>query len=127
MVNYRIILAGLIALAVAVAPFAAALLAGPGAARAASAATARDCHGHKASGTDDAATGHHGQNKGGCPDCGGQRHDAKCIDGGKCCKLTGMVAVLPVVIGPAETVDLALNPPALVGWQVRPPPPPPRT
>lgn len=127
MVNYRTILASLIALAVAVAPVAVALLAGPGAAQAASATMAHDCHGHKAGGTDDSAAGHHSQDKGGCPDCGGQQHHAKCIDGGKCCKLTGMVAVLPVVIGPAETVDLAPNPPALVGWQVRPPPPPPRT
>jgi hypothetical protein len=62
----------------------------------------------------------------GCPDCGSKNGHAKCIDGGKCCKLTGMVAGLPDITIPAETADYAANPPTLVGWQLRPPWPPPR-
>jgi hypothetical protein len=63
----------------------------------------------------------------GCPDCD-SKHQPKCIgDGGKCCKLTGVVAALPAAMGHAATVDIGANPPALIGWQVRPPPPPPRS
>ena len=124
MVKIRVILAGLIALAVAVAPVAAGLVASA-AARTATAATtaAHDCHG-KAQHHDE---GPHHSDKAGCPDCQDQHQTKNCVgDGGKCCKLTGMVAVLPVVVAPVETVDLAPNPPALIGWQMRPSPPPPR-
>jgi hypothetical protein len=124
-----------IAFAVAVAPVAAALVAGVGA-RTVSAATIHDCHGkaaqdgHMANGADGAQHSHHiapqHAEKGGCPDC--DRPDkANCVgDGVKCCKLTGMVAVLPVVFVPAENVDRAASPPILTGWQAHPPPPPPR-
>jgi hypothetical protein len=126
MIGYRTILASLIALAVAVAPVAATLLASAGA-RAATATVAakHDCHG-KAQHHDNGSQSH--SDKAGCPHCdGGQGQAKKCIgDGVKCCKLIGMVAVLPVVIAPAEKVDLAASPPTLTGWQVRPPPPPPR-
>jgi hypothetical protein len=119
--SIRTIFAGLIALAVAVAPVAAALLAGAEP-RAATAATVHDCHGKSE---------HHDKvqdlsNDGSCADC--SQDGATCIgDGGKCCKLTGMVMVLPVVLAPAEPSELAVNGPALTGRQVRPPPPPPQT
>ena len=72
-------------------------------------------------------TRHHPSDKAGCPDCGSQQNDSKCVgDDGKCCKLTGMVAVLPVVAARVEPVNLATNLPTLIGWQVRPSPPPPR-
>lgn len=135
MIGYRTILAGLIAFAVAVAPVAAALVAGVGA-RAATAATVHDCHGkadqdaHTASSTDAAQHGHQmavqDADEGGCPNCDSQGK-VKCIgDGGKCCKLTGMVVALPIVIAPLEAVDLQVQPPALIGWLARPPSPPPR-
>jgi hypothetical protein len=121
--RFRTILACLIALAVAAAPIAATVLASAGA-RAATTATAtkHDCHGN----AQDHKKGPHA--KAGCPNCKDQDRDyAKCTgDGGKCCKLTGMLTVLPAVAEPLETVDLATNPPALIGWQIRPSPPPPR-
>lgn len=121
MAKFHTLLACLIALAVAAAPVAATLFASAGA-RAAAAVAGHDCHGMSR----DHDKGPHA--KAGCPDC--QDHDrdyAKCTgDGGKCCKLTGMVAVLPVVAAPVESADLAANPPTLIGWQIRPPPPPPR-
>jgi hypothetical protein len=126
MIGYRTILAGLIALAVAVAPVAATLLASAGARAASSAVTAEhDCHG-KAQHDQKGPQNH--RDKAGCPDCDdGHDQTKKCIgDGVKCCKLTGMIAVLPVVAAPAENVDLAAPPPTLTGWQVRPPAPPPR-
>jgi hypothetical protein len=124
MVKIRAILAGLIALAVAVAPVAAGLVASA-AARTASAAmtAAHDCHG-SARHHD---KGPHHSDKADCPDCQDQHQTKNCVgDGGKCCKLTGMVAALPIVLAPAENVDLAASPPTLTGWQARPPPPPPR-
>ena len=136
MVYLRTILASLIALAVAIAPVAAMVVSGGGG-RTANAEVTHHCHGKVAQGTaghdDDATLPHHDQNKssqttgkGSCPDCDGNGQ-VNCIgDGGKCCKLTGMVAVLPLVAGPAQTTDRAASPPTLTGWQVRPPPPPPR-
>ncbi len=126
MSKFRTILACLIALAVATAPVAATQLASTGT-RAATAAVAakHNCHGK----TQDHEKGpHKPSSKADCPDCQDQdRGDAPCTgDGVKCCKLTGMVAVLPIVLAPAENVDLATSPPILTGWQARPPPPPPR-
>jgi hypothetical protein len=126
MLNIRTILAGLIALAVAVAPVAATLVASAGAWAATAVVTAKhDCHGHAQHHDKDPQAD---SDKVGCPDCdGGQGHTKKCIgDGVKCCKLTGMVTVLPVVAAPAQNVVLAAYPPTLTGWQMRPPPPPPR-
>jgi hypothetical protein len=130
----RTILAAMIALAVAVAPVAAASVGGV---RAASAAAVHDCQHmasqHPGGGMRDMPAAHHNHDgalqvgdNGGCPDCSPKR-DAKCFDDGKCCKLTGVVAVLPTVTAPAESSGLAANPPTLIGWQMRPPPPPPRT
>jgi hypothetical protein len=124
MLNIRTLLAGLIALAVAVAPVAATVVASA-AARTAAAAATHDCHGK-------AAQDHHQKapddtNKAGCPDCD-SKHKSTCVgDGGKCCKLTGVLAALPAAIDHMATVDIAANPPTLIGWQVRPPPPPPRS
>jgi hypothetical protein len=126
MLNIRTILAGLVALAVAVAPVATTLLASAGARAATAAVTAEhDCHGkaqHHEKGPE------HHSDKAGCPDCdGGQNQTKTCIgDGVKCCKLIGMVVVLPVAMAPADSVALAAAPLRLTGWQVRPPPPPPR-
>jgi hypothetical protein len=137
MSKFRTILACLIALAVAAAPVAATLIAG---ARPARAAAVHDCHRmaqelhHQTGCADDATSGHHCHDSalqqmstGSCPDCQGQDQTKKCMgDGVKCCKLTGMVTVLPFVEAPVETVGLATSPPTLVGWQIRPSPPPPR-
>src|SRR5262245_29914914 len=136
MATFRTILAYLIALAVALAPVTATVMA---AAQPASAAPMHDCpsmagehhHGHGRS--DGAATSQHSHQsasqdteKADCPDCAAKRH-AKCIgDGGKCCKLTGLVTVLPAVIASAEITEQAANPPMLTGREIRPPPPPPR-
>lgn len=131
MVNFRSILAGLVAMAVALAPVAATLVASAGA-PAASAAAAHECHGktaqnaHKPGGGERVATADHLQRTemDNCSDCDGQYHP-KCVgDGGKCCKLIGMVTLLPAISGAAETADLVTNPPTLTGWKVRPPPPP---
>jgi hypothetical protein len=123
MVNIRAILAGLIALAVAVAPVAAGLVVSAAARTATATMTAaHDCH-DKAQHHD---KGPRHSGKAGCPDCQDDR-TKNCIgDGGKCCKLTGVVTILHVVVAAVETVDLATSPPALTGWQARPQPPPPR-
>jgi hypothetical protein len=121
--KFRTILACLIALAVAAAPVAVTPLASAGGRAATVAAAAKhDCHGM----TQDHEKGQHG--KAGCPDCQDQDRDyAKCTgDGSKCCKLTGMVTVLPAVAARVAAVNLVANPPTLIGWQVRPSPPPPR-
>jgi len=134
MVYLRIVLASLIALAVAVAPVAAMAVSG---ARTADTAVTHHCNGEVAQSTVDggeATLSHHNPDKapqhtdkGSCPDCGNKDHVSCIGDGGKCCKLTGMVAVLPLVRAPAETADLAASPPTLKGWRIRPSPPPPRT
>ena len=143
MATFRTILAFLIALAVAVAPMAVTVMAGAQPASAAPAhshaAPMHDCHRlaaghhHGPGGTDGAAASQHSHDmasqdteKGDCPDCDAKRH-GKCVgDGGKCCKLTGMVTVLPAVMDCAEITVLAANPPMLIGREIRPPPPPPR-
>ena len=134
MVYLRTILASLIALAVAVAPVAAMVIAGSGV-RTTNIAVTHHCHGKLAQSAagHDATLPNHDQDKtsqqtdkGSCQDCDG-KGQVDCIGhGGKCCKLTGMVAVLPVVAAPLETAVLATNPPTLIGWQMRPSPPPPR-
>lgn len=126
MIGYRTILASLIALVVACAPVAATLLASVGARAATAAVTAKhDCHGKA---QHDKTSLHNHGDRAGCPDCNdGHGHTKSCIgDGVKCCKLTGMVAVLPVVATPVGNVDVAANPPMLTGWCMRPPAPPPR-
>jgi hypothetical protein len=136
MATSRTILAYLIALAIAVAPVAATVIAG---AQPANAAPMYDCHStavehHHEDGRMDGATASQHSHarasqdteKGSCPDCDAKQH-TKCVgDGGKCCKLTGMVAVLPLVMVSAEITDVAANPSMLTGREIRPPPPPPR-
>jgi len=115
MVDYRIILASLIALAVAVAPVGAALVAAPKAA--AAAPVTHDCH--------DKAP--QDINKASCPDCGSQSQ-ANCPgEYSKCCKLTGTIAALPALITTVAAVDRAADPQEPPGWQLRPRPPPPRS
>jgi hypothetical protein len=113
MINYRVILASLIALAVAVAPVGTALRAAP----AAAAAVTHDCHGKAPQDI----------NKANCPDCDSQTQ-ANCPgDGSKCCKLTGTIAVLPALIATAAAIDSVADPREPSGWQLRPRPPPPRS
>jgi ribosomal protein L37AE/L43A len=143
MATFRSILAYLIALAVTAAPLAATVMAGTQPASVAPthsrAAPMHDCHSmaagqhHGHGDTDGAAAIQHSHDiasqdteKGECPDCGAKRH-SKCVgDGGKCCKLTGMVTALPAVLASAQITELAANPPMLTGREIRPPPPPPR-
>jgi hypothetical protein len=105
---YRLLLAVLIAVAVAIAPVGSALAAGGGMAESAM----EDCHGKKA------AEDHT------CCDA-----MAKCPDqcGVKCCKLMGMVVALsstdPPALVPAEAA-LSQKPP---DWRQGPRPPPPRS
>ena len=107
MVNYRTILAGLIALAVALAPVASALAAGHVLAMPAMA----DCNGQA---TDDP----------GCCDS-----QAKCPEtcGITCCKLIGMISPLPVFDEPGAESERVADPQKPPDWQLRPRPPPPRT
>jgi hypothetical protein len=108
--TYRILLAAVIALAVAVAPVAAAL-APSGLASVKSAMD--DCHG-KAHVL--------------CPDCDSKIKKAKCpADGSQCCKLVGSVAAAPRVMLLAGFPEAPLDPPQLLGWLQRPQPPPPRS
>jgi hypothetical protein len=104
---YRIVLAALIALAVALAPIGSALAASAALAKAAMA----DCHGK-------AAKDHS------CCDA-----MAKCPDacGIKCCKLMGIVADLPPVVATADVALEMIDPQKPPDWQLRPRPPPPRT
>src|SRR5262245_27824266 len=143
MATFRTILAFVIALAVAAAPVAATAMAGAqptdAAPAHADAAPMHDCPGmaaghHQGHGdADAAATPQHGHDissseteKGGCPGCDAKHH-RKCVgDGGKCCKLTGMVAALPFVMASDELTDVAAIPQILIGREIRPPPPPPR-
>jgi hypothetical protein len=104
---YRLLLAGLIAVAVAVAPV--------GSALAASATLAKpameDCHGKKPA--DDHS----------CCDA-----MAKCPDtcGIKCCKLMGMIVTLSPIAGSAVVPPEIADPQKPPDWQLRPRPPPPR-
>jgi hypothetical protein len=106
MANYRIILAGLSALAVALAPVASALAAFHVLAMPAMA----DCHGQA---TDDP----------GCCDL-----KAKCPDtcGITCCKLIGIISALPVFREPVTVPLRVADPQKPPDWQLRPRPPPPR-
>jgi hypothetical protein len=109
MVNYRTLLAGLIALAVALAPMASTLAAGHAMAMPAM----DDCLGQpQPPAADD-----------GCCDT-----KTKCPNtcGVTCCKLIGVIAASvefdKLVVAPPRTADPRPPP----GWQVRPHPPPPR-
>jgi hypothetical protein len=126
--RFRTVLAYLIAFAVALAPVAATMLGSAGARAATAAAAAKhDC---RSSGQNRDQGSHNHSGKADCPDCQDQDQDrdyAKCTgDGIKCCKLTGMVTVLPDVASPALSVSIASNLPALIGWRMGPSPPPPR-
>jgi hypothetical protein len=108
MVDYRTVLAGLIALAVALAPVASALAAG----HALAMPVMEDCHGQPPAPNDRCC-----DTKAKCPDTCGVT----------CCKLVGVIAALAVFhepeVAPARTAD----PQQPSGLQVRPHPPPPRT
>jgi hypothetical protein len=109
MVNYRTVLAGLIALAIALAPVAPALAG----AHALAMPAMEDCHGQpQPSSADD-----------GCCDA-----KAKCPDtcGVTCCKPVGVIGALAEFHEPAVMPELAADPRQPPGWQLRPRPPPPR-
>jgi hypothetical protein len=100
----RILLALLIGLAVASAPVASALAA-------TSKAAVHDCHGKSAE--DHSCC----EKMGKCPDACGV----------KCCKLMGMVTVLPVIEPASLIVPEAVEPQKPPDWRLRPRPPPPRS
>jgi len=105
----RILLAALIALAVTVAPVAAALAPSHASAKAAMS----DCH---------------GKGPPPCPDCGTKIKKAKCPgDGIQCCKLVGTVSVSLTVIWCAGLPYDPFEPPGPLGWRQQPQPPPPRS
>lgn len=112
MLAYRIVFAGLIALAVAVAPVSTAL----GSVRIATKtemagqAEKQDCHGMAPAHSPD------GDMSSKCPG-----------DGSKCCKLTGalLFQALPIVAVPVTHRGTEPQEPA--GWSVKPRPPPPRS
>lgn len=108
MVDYRTVLAGLIALAVALAPVASAFAA----AQVPAMPAMEDCHGQPAAADE------------GCCDT---KTQCPYMYGVTCCKLVGVIAALAVfhepVIAPARAFDSQQRP----GLQVRPHPPPPRT
>src|SRR5262245_58261523 len=112
MLACRILLAGLIALAVAVAPVGVALAGAHAAAKPETAGQAekQDCHGATPAHSPDGDMG------------------AKCPgDGSKCCKLSGAFLLLPlpiIVVAPAERGTEPQEPP---GWSIKPRPPPPRS
>ena len=105
---YRLLLAGLIAVAVALAPVGSALAAGGAMAKPAM----EDCHGNKASKDHS------------CCDA-----MAKCPDqcGVKCCKLMGMIVALSVIDPPIYTLPEAAYQQKPPDWRLRPRPPPPRS
>lgn len=107
----RILLAALIGLAVATAPVGAALASLASAQSSAKSVKAmEDCH---------AKLVKH------CPDCDSK---AKCPgDGSKCCKLTGTIMGLPVVMAVAVAIDRVAEPPEPASRFLRPLTPPPRT
>jgi hypothetical protein len=108
MAIYRTILAGLVVLAVALAPVGAALAANQALAKAAM----EDCHG-KAS-----------------KDCQSCDTKAKCPDnacGAKCCKLVGMVALPTSMLLIAAVLDRPADPQKPPDRLLRPQPPPPRS
>jgi len=110
MVNYRVILAGFVALAVAAAPVGAAVAVG----HASTKQAMHDCG---------------GQTSDSCPSCDGQSK-ANCQKdacGVKCCKLVGMITAAPVASARVVACLLAADPQKPPDWQLRPRPPPPRT
>jgi DUF2946 family protein len=104
---HRIVLAVLIAFAVAVAPVGSALAAS----QALSKQAMEDCHGKK-SGQDHSCC----DSKSKCPETCGI----------KCCKLMGMIVVLPAIVAPRWTPLRVADPQRPPDWQLRPRPPPPR-
>jgi hypothetical protein len=102
---FRLLLAGLVALAVALAPVGTALAAGSTMAKAAMA----DCHGKK-------------------PDHSCCDKMAKCPDqcGVNCCKLMGMIVTLPLIDPPVFVAPDVAKPQKPPDWRLRPRPPPPR-
>ena len=112
MVNYRTLLAVLIALAVAMAPVSMALAACQTAAKAEMAGQAdmQDCQGTGAANSPD------GNVNGKCP-----------IDGSMCCQLTGTLATLPMPIVLAAAAFRVAEPQEPSAWAVEPHPPPPRS
>jgi hypothetical protein len=105
---YRLVLAGLIAVAVALAPVGSALAASS----ATSKAPMEDCHGKKSS------------KEHSCCDT-----KAKCPDqcGIKCCKLVGMVVTLPAIDAATVLPPEEVHPQKPPDWRLRPRPPPPRS
>jgi hypothetical protein len=105
---YRLLLAGLIAVAVALAPVGSALAASNAMAKPAM----EDCHGKKAS------------NEHSCCDA-----MAKCPDhcGVKCCKLMGMIVALSGIDPPVLAPPEAIRPQKPPDWRLQPRPPPPRS
>src|SRR5262245_64839187 len=106
---YRLLLASLIAVAVALAPVGSALAASS----ALSKPPMEDCHGKKTS-----------KEQHSCCDT-----MAKCPDqcGIKCCKLIGMVVALPAIDPPMVGAPAADSPQKPPDWRLRPRPPPPRS
>jgi hypothetical protein len=105
---YRLLLAALIAVAVAIAPVGVALAAGNALAKAAM----EDCHGKKAS------------KEHSCCDKMGKSPD-QC--GVKCCKLMGIIVTLSVIDPPLFQSPEAAHPLRPPDRRLRPPPPPPRS
>jgi hypothetical protein len=105
---YRLLLAGLIAMAVAVAPVGSALAASNAMAMSAM----EDCHAKKA------------PKEHSCCDT-----MAKCPDqcGVKCCKLMGMIVALAAIDPPVFAPPEVAYPQKPPDWRLRPRPPPPRS
>jgi hypothetical protein len=105
---YRLFLAGLIAIAVALAPVGSALAAST----AMSKPAMEDCHGNKASKDHS------------CCDT-----MAKCPDqsGINCCKLMGLIVALSGIDPPAFVPPEAVHPQKPPDWRLRPRTPPPRS
>jgi hypothetical protein len=105
---YRLLLAGLIAVAVALAPVGSALAASNAMVKPAM----EDCHGKKAS------------KEHSCCDA-----MAKCPDqcGVKCCKLIGMIVAPSGIDPPVFAPPEAIHPQKPPDWWLRPQPPPPRS
>ena len=112
MLACRILFAGLIALAVAVAPVGVALTSAHVAAKSETAGQAEkhDCQGMAPAHSPDGDMG------------------AKCPgDGSKCCKLTGALLVQPFPIIAVAAVERGTEPQEPAGWSTKPRPPPPRS
>jgi hypothetical protein len=104
----RILLAGLIAFAVAVAPVSATLAAAHVTAK----ASMHDCH---------------GKSEKHCPNCQKVPHKLNCPgDGAKCCKLVGTISTSSEAIRFVAAADLLAQPQRLRGWFSQPETPPPR-